>query len=411
MDLTDKQQLMIKEQSKFKRVYDAFTNNGTVDGGSDRLSINDIVTSEDIKPFIPKVIKKIIMDAIEPSLLIVENLFAKLNIPNGQLVEIGAISGITAGKIAQGAAYPTSTLAMDVTSATTQITVSKYGCSINIAQEVIDDNQFDVISLWLKAAGSALGRLKESNAIKLINDMGITVFDNASPTDSELGILTGRNIAGAVNGTMTLNDLFDMWAYLSLRGFTPDTVIMSPMAWKTFAVDPQLREIVLKGATLATRRMPLGNSANGFADPFSGLGLKMKGTGGESGSSAWTQTMTPVGNTLNIPPSYLPTPLKILVSHLVPFTERSGKKPLTNIIMADSQRCGILVQREDATTEESDIFGVDVHSVKVYERYGMNVFDQGKGIIVAKNVVVDYNYVFDNTNTATLGALPTTISL
>ena len=391
----------LSDREQLERVYNVFTRNGYVaDDVDERLSIKDVITTEDIAPFVPKVVRRIIVEALEPALLVVPNLFTKVNLPNGQMIEIGAIGAITAGKVPQGTDYPTSTLATDTVGATTAITVSKYGCGINIAKEVITDNQFDIIALWLRAAGAALARLKESLGIRLIDEMGITVFDNTTPTSSELGVVTGRNIAGARNGTMTLNDLFDMWAYLALRGFTPDTIIMSPLAWKVFAIDPQLREIVLQGAVLATRRMPLGAGASGFPDWTSpaGLGLKMNATGDNTGSSAWTQAVTPVGASWNIPPKYLPSPIKVLVSHLVPFTERSGKKPITDIVMCDSQRCGILVQREDATTEEQDIFTNDTHVVHIYERYGMGMFDQGKGCAVARDIVVDSNYVFENVN-------------
>lgn len=402
MELTDRQ--------KLERVYRVFTNNGYVSDDTDeRLSIKDVITTEDIAPFVPKVVRRIIVEALEPALLIVQNLFTRLNLPAGQMIEIGAVSAITAGKVPQGSDYPTSTLATDTVGATTAITVAKYGCGINIAKEVISDNQFDIIALWLRAAGAALARLKEALAIRLIDEMGITVFNNADPTNSEIGICTGRNLVGTANGTMTLNDIFDMWAYLALRGFAPDTLIMSPLAWKVFAIDPQLREIVLKGAVLATRRMPLGAGAKGFSDIFAGRGIKMQSTGDEDGSSAWTQTMTPMGATWNIPPNYLPSPIKVLVSHLVPFTERAGKKPLTDIVMVDSQRCGILVQRENPTTEEADIFKNDTHVVHIYERYGMGVFDQGKAIAIARNVVVDRNYVFDNVNSQELAVLPSSL--
>lgn len=396
----------LTDREKFDKVYNCFVNNGQYSDDVDtRLSIRDLITTEDIAPFVPKVVRRIIVEAIEPALLVVKNLFTEVSLPTGQMVEIGALGAIVAGKIPQGGDYPTSVLATDTVGATTQITVSKFGCAINVAKEVINDNQFDVIRLWLRAAGAALARLKESLGIKLIDDMGITVFDNASPSASELGVCTGRDIAGAQNGTMTLNDIFDLWAYLALRGFTPDTLIMSPLAWKVFSVDPQLREIVVRGAVLATRRMPLGAGAKGFGDVFNGLGLKMTGTGDTSGSSAWTQSITPVGASFNIPPSYLPSPLKVIVSHLVPFNQEAGQKPTTDIIMADSQRCGILVQRESPTTEEADIFTNDTHVVHIYERFGMNVFDQGKGIVIARNVIVDYNYVYDNVNSQTLAAL------
>ena len=399
------QPVTLTDSQKFERVYNCFTHNGSYDVSKKPLTIHDLVTSEDIAPFVPKVVKKIIVEAIEPALLIVDNLFTQVNLPEGTMVEIGAIGAIVAGRIPQGGDYPTSTLATDTVGATTQITVAKFGCAINVAREVITDNQFDVIRLWLRAAGAALARLKESQGIKLIDDMGITVFDNATPGSSELGVVTGRGIDGVQNGTMTLNDLFDLWAYLALRGFTPDTIIMSPLAWKVFSVDPQLREIVLNGAVLATRRMPLGYGAKGWDDIFNGLGLKMTGTGTTEGSSPWTQTITPVGSTYNVPPKYLPSPMKVIVSHLVPFSQTTGQKATTDIIMADSQRCGILVQRENPTTEEQDIFSNDTHVVHIYERYGMNVMDQGKGIALARNVIVDYNYVFDNVNSRTLSVI------
>jgi len=398
----------LSPRQKFERVYRVFTNNGILNDYDDsKVAIKDFVTTEDIAPFIPKVIKKIIVEGLEPQLLVVPNLFTKVNLQEGQMIEIGTIGAISAGKVAQGGEYPSTTLAFDNVGASVAITVSKYGCAINIAQEVIRENQFDVITLWLKAAGAALARLKEAIAIRLINETGITVFDNAAPSDTEYGVCTGRNIAGTANGTMTLNDIFDMWVYLALRGFTPDTLLVSPLAWKMFSIDPELREIVLKGAVLATRRLPLGNSAPGFEDIFSGLGLKMTGTGDENQSSPWSQTLTPVQSTWNVPPSYLPSPLKVIVTHLMPFTDRrsENQKPITDIAMADSQRCGILVQREAPTTQEQDIFSNDTHVVHVYERYGMGMFDQGKGVVLAKNVVVDRNYVFDNTNARELSEI------
>ena len=95
----------------------------------------------------------------------------------------------------------------------------------------------------------------------------------------------------------------------------------------------------------------------------------------------------------------------------MPFTERTGLKPITDIALADSQRCGILVQRENPTTEEADIFTNDTHVVKIFERYGMNMFDQGKGVAVARNIIIDYNYVFDNVNSRTLNVLDTGTAL
>ena len=173
MELTDKQ--------KLDRVYTVFTQAGRYsDDVDERLTINDLVTTEDLAPFVPKVVKRILIEAIEPNLMIVPNLFTQLNLPEGQMVEIGAIGSITAGKVAQGDLYPQTSISTDTVGSTVAITVSKYGCAINISQEAVKDNQFDVITLWLRAAGAALARLKESLATQLIDQTGITVYDNAN---------------------------------------------------------------------------------------------------------------------------------------------------------------------------------------------------------------------------------------
>ncbi len=58
-------------------------------------------------------------------------------------------------------------------------------------------------------------------------------MDNRNPgtvaDPLEYGVLSGRDITGAFNGSMTLNDIFDLYAWLSMRGFTPDTLILHPL--------------------------------------------------------------------------------------------------------------------------------------------------------------------------------------
>jgi len=40
--------------------------------------------------------------------------------------------------------------------------------------------------------------------------------------------------------------------------------------------------------------------------------------------------------------------------------------------------------------------------MKIKERWGMALLAQGKGVAVAKNVVIEDNYTFENMNSATL---------
>ena len=110
--------------------------------------------------------------------------------------------------------------------------------------------------MWLRAAGRALARHKEVWGAKLINEMGMTIFDNVTPGSVEdptqYGSLTGRDITGAFNGSMTLNDIFDLYAWLVMRGFTPDTMILHPLRLAASTGDSEVNN------ELNCREVPLG---------------------------------------------------------------------------------------------------------------------------------------------------------
>ena len=262
--------------------------------------------------------------------------------------------------------------------------------------------------------------------------MGNTVFDNVSPgavaDPTQYGSMTGRDITGAFNGSMTLNDIFDLYAWLVMRGFTPDTMILHPLAWKTMAIDPQIREIVLNGAVLATRQMPQGSPSPGWGTSHEGLGLRTTATGlgvaagqgtpaggpdGKIGASPWVSNLNPLAATFNVAPKYLPTPLRVLVSPYAVY-QRGGRRissgspsvtrsyPTTTVTLLDSANCGILVQRTPVSIEEYDDPARDIRAMKIMEKWGMHLLEQGKAVACAKNVVITENFVFDNSNVVTL---------
>lgn len=407
-----------KDQKAFGRVYDAFTNNGEIQGEDSTVTVSDLVTSPDVARFIPQVVEQVIREALEPNLIIVPNLFQEVRLERGSRVQIGAIGALSASEVAEGAEYKENDLQMDGGDMVA-VTVSKHGLMIRVTDEMIADNQFDVIGLWLRAAGRALARHKEQYAMRLMNEFGIEVFNNTTPANSMYGSTTGRDITGAGNGSMTPNDIWDMYAELLLRGFNPDTVIMHPLAWRCFMSDPEMREQVINGATIASRRMPEGGTANAWGTSHNGFGLRTTATGnpmGETangsklGASAWANTLNALGATLNIAPKFLPTPLQVLVTPYVAYTPPataaatpySGR---TTVTMADSSRCGILVTRDPVSTEEFDDPARDIRSLKIKERYGFAALEQGKSIALARNLAIARNYVFENVNAITLGTL------
>ena len=44
---------------------------------------------------------------------------------------------------------------------------------VRVTDEVVEESQWDIVGLWLRAAGRALARHKETFAFKLLNEMGM----------------------------------------------------------------------------------------------------------------------------------------------------------------------------------------------------------------------------------------------
>ena len=398
-------------------------------GEQERVSFLDFVTETDIKPLLKRVISTILVEGIQPNLMVINNLFTYLPIGDGsEVVELKSIEEIQVGYVAKGGDFPTSSLSFDNIGSTIAAKVNKVGAQLIIDADVIRKNQFAIVSLWLREAGKALAKFKENVGINVINEMGTVVYDNADPTNSALGVTTpapssrigtillcpffAREGNAVIDlppservAPLTITDFQQLYIYLTLRGFRPDTLLVNPLAWQVLALDPLMREIVLKNAVVAPNVFPMGNPAGGFVDPHSGRGYRTYATGTAEGSSADTMGLTPVGASFYLPAStYLPTPVKVLVSHLVPYSEISegSGKYKTNIIMADSSQCGVLYQEGDTVTNEGFEYKNDTYFVNIYEKYGTGIWAQGKGIALAKNIAVEQNYVFENANSQKL---------
>jgi len=416
-----------KDLQKYGSILDAFSHNGrTILYDEEKpkgayIRIKDLMTTPDFARFFPRVIHTILREALEPRLVITNNLFQKINLEKGIAITIGAIGAMEAKVIPEGRPYPIANLSVDDAGNMIQpVNVDKHGLLLPVTDEVIEEDQWDVMNIWVRAAGRALARHKEKLAMQLVNESGYTLFDNSDFANSTYGSLTGRNIAGTQNGTMSFNDLTKMFAWLAMRGFTPNTLIMHPLAWMVFATDPLMREIVLKNGTIASEVIPQGTYSTGWGTENNGLGYRTTATGtgpgngpdevfGKYGASMFTQKLNPLGATFYTNPDFLPVPLKVLVTPFAPYHESVGLagtaasgKDATNVIMADSNAVGVLVQKSPPTVAEFDDPSRDIKNMKIAERYGFAILEQGKAIAVAKNVILDKNYVFENTNSVTL---------
>lgn len=411
-----------KDRNAFINVVDAFNSRGRMlddkTGTIEKFTLKDLVTKEDLMRFIPQTVETVVREAIEPNLFIVDRLFQSVTVEQGTRIQIGALGAMEAGRVGSAGEYPERMLDLDGGDMVA-ITTDKYGIKISLTEEVVQQNQFDVVNIWLRAAGKAMARCKERAGAKLINEMGYPIFNNVSPAASYCGSTTGRNIAGVTNGSMTANDVFEMYAYLLNRGFSPDTILIHPLAWKVWATDTEMREVVLAQSTVAQVQ---GKAAPNWGTSHFGYGLRTTGTGTETtsgnsikGPNPWVQTLNPLGATWNIRPSYLPSPLQVIVTPFVPFSygsagiERLDTGCTTNIIMVDSSNCAVIGQTEQVRTDRWTDPERDIVNIKLREAWGMAALEQGKGIAKASNIAVAKNYNFENYNAQTLSNFnPTT---
>lgn len=123
--MNNKKETMDAENRKAQTVFSMFSNTGLVvdydsgqvltddDGDTMSYRVNDLLVSTDLTRFIPSVVQTIVREALEPNLLIVPNLFTPLNIPNGRIVQIGAIGAMAAAEVPETGEYPTQDLDLD----------------------------------------------------------------------------------------------------------------------------------------------------------------------------------------------------------------------------------------------------------------------------------------------------------
>jgi len=421
----EKKKKMAENDAVLDRVYSAFVNDGFIanDSVAGKFAVSDLLTSPDVQRFVPQVVIRIMLEAREPN-IVISGLFDHIRLERGQTIQIGAIGAIAVHEIPENGEYKPSDLQMD-SGDMVGFSVRKYGCLLNFTEEMIQDSQWDVMGLWMRAAGRAFARNREKRATRLLAMQGEVAYDNADPsaTNSVFGVTTGRNIAGVKNGSATANDLFNMFAYLALRGFNPDTILMHPLAWSMWATDPELREIVMLNGQLASRRLPEGQPDPGWPTTLKGFGQRTKGTGltpgitdpnlaaqyEKLGSSGYTRELGALAMTFQSAPGFLSRPLNVLVSPYLPFsndgTISTGSVSTTTIAVLDSSMVGAFIERTPLSVEEWNDPLRDARNLKIRERFGMVIYEQGKGVVIANNIVLAKNYVFSNVNQQALAEI------
>lgn len=319
-----------------------------------RVTITEAFASPDAPILFPKVISRTLKEAAEPVFLVTP-LLSVVRLGQGRSLEFPAVNAIQAAEIPEGQEYPEQALAF---AKQVEGKVSKKGVKVAFTQEVIDDSLWDIVGLHVRAAGRAMARLKEQIALSRFKDAATIVFDNDSGGYDDT---TGLGSDGAANKTLTWDDVIDMAAELMAENHVPTDFIIHPLMWALFA-----KNAVMYG---------------GDSVPKGSWGLN-------------------VGSKEGVANATSPLGLNVIVSPFVSFTAKSGATPAkSDVFLIDRNEVGVLLVKDDMSTDEWNDPTRDIRALKMKERYDIIAMGDGEGITVAKNVRLARNYDVQLTKT------------
>lgn len=380
------------DKRRLENMAKLWKSNGYVDGAKEQVKMEDLFkkdieltkqmrdnTSTDHPLLIPRVISQVAREAVEPNLVITP-LLQRINFTHGSVVRFPAVStSMQAQEMGEGEEYPEGTFEL---AGQSEATIAKQGIAFKVTEEVIRYSMFDVVSILARAAGKAMARLKEKKAVDLITSTsyGTTIFDNSSASTKST---TGRDSLGAFNGTLTLDDLYYAYAVMVDRGFIPDTLIMHPFAWQIFAQE---------GISKAF------GWQQGMADLMwrtvqGPLGTVPQWRAGGLNQNSYPENVRNIAGTYTNVPSPFPLPFRIVVSPYMPYTASTAR---TDIVFCTASELGLLIVDEELTTDEWTDPARDIKKIKMRERYGMHMVNDGKGIGLMKSIKIARSFDFAN---------------
>lgn len=368
--------------------------------GKGKVQMRDAVALPNASILIPHVLTKFVKEGIEP-MLVGTRLLDRIQYQPGLQIQFPAIGALYAEDVAPGQSLPE--FQPDIGGHTTnEMRVGKSGLALKIFDDIINNNAYNLVAYWLRLAGQALARHKEEKIFQYINSMGTVAFDNTTRTNGITGSYTsGRAADGTLNGTMTMDDIFQMYTIGLQQGFIMDTILVHPLTWLMWLRDPVLRTFQMQYGGGSWFNMwqgdprnrndlasfgPLGEGSGQFVNPPSSATDAPDSTSIEE----WDQRLT----SRPTPPGYLGLSFNFIVSPFVPFDVDSNT---ADIIMFNSGNLGALVVDQDPQVMEWKMPEFDLTKMQIAEKYGIAILNEGQAIVTAKDVKVARNYIPDDT--------------
>lgn len=338
-------------------------------------TIREALMSTDTVRLIPKVIEGQLREAAEPEYL-ASKFMNVIHVEgnNSAVYVVPVVGEIFASEVTEGGHYNEQNLDFNtVENGQLEIRVKKYGLKVTISEEAIQDSSWDIYGINVRKMGRAMARLKEENCFNAFSNHGHILFDNDKREQFPEAGTTGRDADGSYNDTLSVEDFLDLVLALMGNNRVPTDIIMHPLTWVIFARNSMIGNGLTFGAFGGNQVHPWGATQGtpGFA-----------GLSSEEGPQKLIMRPDQVQNRL-------PVPLAINFS---PFVRFDKLKKRFDMYCIDCSEVGVIVEREGLSTDDWNDPERDMRMLKVKERYGVGILDNGKGITVARNIAVAPTY-------------------
>lgn len=338
-------------------------------------TIREALMSTDTVRLIPKVIEGQLREAAEPEYL-ASKFMNVIHVEgnNSAVYVVPVVGEIFASEVTEGGRYNEQNLDFNtVENGQLEIRVKKYGLKVTISEEAIQDSSWDIYGINVRKMGRAMARLKEENCFNAFSNHGHILFDNDKREQFPEEGTTGRDADGSYNDTLSVEDFLDLVLALMGNNRVPTDIIMHPLTWVIFARNSMIGNGLTFGAFGGSQVHPWGATQGtpGFA-----------GLSSEEGPQKLIMRPDQVQNRL-------PVPLAINFS---PFVRFDKLKKRFDMYCIDRSEVGVIVEREGLSTDDWNDPERDMRMLKVKERYGVGILDNGKGITVARNIAVAPTY-------------------
>lgn len=350
------------------------------------MTVEDALNIPNSGSVFKRAIEEVIMAPAQPNLIgtvLIRTTFVQAQGRSLSLRTLGALD-LVDFSVAEEGEYP-EVSAAKAGSSVVELRFAKYGCKFKISEELLEYSTWDLITYQIQQVVNAMLRFRDKKIFEMLFNRGLVVFDNVNPNASLIGRTGGRDITGAGNGSMSSEDLIDMYAAVVMNGYTPRILLCNPLHWAMFAKDPILRESgMMKGDISQWLKTTMNPN-----DPYS----KMPRISGGTEELTYQETSLLADSKPNLP-SYSPiSNLTVITSPLVPFDrdKRSG-----DVLMLDPENSGILAISEPLNLFEWDERRNDIKVIKFREKWALDVIDSGKAIAIAKNISFSPNEIFVN---------------